>query len=158
MRSVDPVSLKPINILLADDDRDDRVFFEKAIKEIPIAANLVTVSDGEELMTYLARKKGDLPDILFLDLSMPRKTGFECLAEIKQDKILKAITIVMLSTSFPIDANYEQNMINMCTRIGADDFIRKPSDFSKLREVVHKTLIMFTEKKLRKGKFTDKTS
>jgi len=161
MRSMAPASLKPLNVLFADDDRDDRFFFEKALKEIPIAANLVTVPDGEELMTYLAGKKGDLPDVLFLDLNMPRKTGFECLAEIKQDKTLKAMSIVILSTAFPMNASYEQNMINMCTRIGADDFIRKPSDISMLREALHKALIVLTEQGSRKGKaskFTIKTS
>ena len=83
--------IAPLKILLAEDDRDDRELFEKALKEIPIATHLRTVSNGEELMDHLLKNLMDLPDVLFLDLSMPRKTGFECLIEIKEDKKLEEI-------------------------------------------------------------------
>ena len=89
---MDP-SLAPFNILLADDDIDDRFFFSKALKEIPISTNLTTVHDGEELMHYLEKNSKSLPNILFLDLSMPRKTGFECLYEIKDNEKFKDIPI-----------------------------------------------------------------
>ena len=78
----------PIKILLADDDIDDRFFFEKAVKSIPIVTQLITVSNGEELMHYLHTNLMNLPDVLFLDLSMPRKTGFECLLEMNEDENL----------------------------------------------------------------------
>ena len=57
----------PLNILLADDDTDDRFFFDKALKEIPIATHLTTVHDGEQLMNYLSENSEHLPDVLFLD-------------------------------------------------------------------------------------------
>ena len=88
----------PLNILLADDDMDDRIFFDNALKEIPIATTLKTVSNGEQLMEWLFEKVTDLPDVLFLDLSMPRKTGFECLAEIKENEKLKALPVIMFTT------------------------------------------------------------
>jgi CheY-like chemotaxis protein len=71
--------MKSINILLADDDTDDCFFFEKALREISITTQLTSVSDGERLMDHLSKNLGKLPDVLFLDLNMPRKSGFECL-------------------------------------------------------------------------------
>jgi CheY-like chemotaxis protein len=90
----------PLNILLADDDADDRAFFGQALRQIPIAANLITVNDGEELMEYLSQHAEQLPEVLFLDLSMPRKSGFECLTEMKDNSTLKDIPVVMFSTSY----------------------------------------------------------
>lgn len=131
----------PLNILFADDDVDDRFFFEKATREIPIDTNLQMVKDGEELMDYLLRDLEQLPDVLFLDLSMPRKSGFECLAEIRENEKLKNMPVVMFSTSYTSDLNYEQSMIEVLYNMGARDFIRKPSDFSKLKLEIHNALI-----------------
>src|ERR1017187_552055 len=101
------MNLNPIKILFADDDADDRFFFDKALKEIPIANHLTSVNDGEQLMNYLSGNSENIPDILFLDLSMPRKNGFECLVEIRQNEKFKDIKVIMFSTSYPRDANYE---------------------------------------------------
>ena len=78
--------LKQINVLLADDDRHDRYIFERAMKEIPLKNHLTMVNEGEQLMNYLINNTLKLPDVLFLDLSMPYKNGFECLIEIKENK------------------------------------------------------------------------
>jgi CheY-like chemotaxis protein len=131
----------PLNIMLADDDIDDRFFFEKALNEIPIATHLTIVHDGEQLMNYLFENSAYLHDVLFLDISMPRKTGIECLSEIKENKKLKDIPVVIFSTSYPRDLKYEQNLIKILSVIGAQHYIRKPSDFAKLKEVVHNELI-----------------
>ncbi len=133
-------TLAPLNILLADDDTDDCFFFFKALKEIPLPTHLTTVHNGEELMNYLEKNSKNLPDILFLDLSMPRKTGFECLTEIKGNEKLKDIPVVMFSTSFPSNNNYEQSMIETLKGIGAQDYIRKPGDFVLLKEAIHNIL------------------
>ena len=130
----------PLNILLADDDMDDRIFFEKALKEIPLSTTLSVVHNGEQLMEYLAVHTEQLPDILFLDLSMPRKTGFECLSEIKEDERLKALTVIMLTTSFTRGFDLEDNLKITLTRMGAYDYIRKPSDFNELKQIIEKTL------------------
>ena len=130
----------PLNILLADDDIDDRIFFEKALKEIPLATTLHMVHNGEQLMEYLAVHADPLPDILFLDLSMPRKTGFECLVEIKENEKLKALTVIMLTTSFTRGFNLEDNLKSTLNRMGAYDYIRKPSDFNELKQIIEKTL------------------
>ena len=130
----------PLNILLADDDMDDRIFFEKALKEIPLATTLSTVHNGEQLMEYLAVHDNPLPDLLFLDLSMPRKTGFECLAEIKENEKLKALTVIMFTTSFTRGFDLEDNLKTTLSRMGAYDYIRKPSDFNELKQIIEKTL------------------
>ena len=126
----------PLNILLADDDADDRSFFENALKEIPIDSQLTTVNDGEQLMEYFSNNLEQLPDVLFLDLSMPRKGGFECLTEMKEDITLKDIPIVMFSTSYTQDFNYEQGMIGVLYTIGAQDYIRKPGSVAELKELI----------------------
>ena len=130
----------PINILLAEDDKDDRFFFEKALKEISIPTNFNTVNDGEELMKYLDNNIEHLPDILFLDLSMPRKTGFECLIEIKENIKLKEIQVVVFSTSFSQDTTYEMGLSNRLLKLGAQNYIRKPSDFAQLKNIIELSL------------------
>ena len=135
-----------LNILLADDDRDDRAFFEKALLEISIATHLTTVNDGEQLMEYLTANKDQLPDIVFLDLSMPRKTGFECLAEITGDKNFTGLYIVMLTTSFTRGFDLEDNLIKTLLNMGAQHYIRKPADFDALKKVIKNILDIFIEK------------
>ena len=146
-----PEQPAPLKILLAEDDTDDRFFFDKALKEIPITTHLTTVHDGEELMQYLNDHSGDLADILFLDLNMPRKTGLECLTEIKQSKKLKDLHVVTFSTFYARYINYEQDIVNNLSEIGAHDNIRKPGNFEQLKEVIHNALIKATEKKFLNG-------
>ncbi len=140
-----------LNILLADDDTDDRFFFAKAMDELDFDTHLSTVHDGEQLMEYLLKNTENLPDVLFLDLSMPRKTGFECLTEIKEDEKLKDMHVVMFSTSYSRDILYEQSMINMLYNIGAQDFIRKPSEFSQLKQVIERALLKVIENQTEKN-------
>lgn len=134
-----------INILLADDDKDDRLFFENALKEITIPTQLKTVNDGEELMDYLGKSLEHLPDILFLDLSMPRKTGYECLTEIKENIKLKDIHVVVFSTSYSRDKVYELDLANKLFEIGAQNYIRKPGDFKQLRNIIELSLTKLLE-------------
>lgn len=134
-----------LHILLADDDRDDRFLFQEALQELPLNANLRTVHDGEDLMAYLVENAHNLPDVLFLDLNMPKKNGFECLSEIKLSEQLKNLPVIMFSTSFPRDVNYEQDMIKMLYKIGAADYIRKPANFDQLKEVILNSLIKIEE-------------
>jgi CheY-like chemotaxis protein len=140
---------KQMNVLLADDDADDCFFFEKALKEIPIKTKLTIVRDGEQLMNYLLENSSsqDRTDIIFLDLSMPRKTGFECLQEIKENNRLKDIQVVMLSTSYPRDMAYEQGLIKTLNWIGAANFIRKIGDYAQIKDLLHNELIKVIEKR-----------
>ena len=100
----------PVNILLADDDIDDCSFFEAALTELQLPTSLTTVHDGEQLMRHLEDEKNTPTDILFLDINMPRKNGFECLAEIQQIKRLQLLPVFVFSTSFEISV---VNLLNM---------------------------------------------
>src|SRR6476659_2508685 len=91
------------NLLLADDDIDDCTFFEDALKELPISATLSTVNDGAQLMNFLSMESDNPPDVLFLDLNMPRKSGFECLSEIKSIDKLKDLPVIIFSTSLNME-------------------------------------------------------
>lgn len=139
------MSPNKIKILLADDDKDDRFLFREALSELAISTELETVHDGEQLMTYLEAHSDQLPDVLFLDLNMPKKNGFECLTEIKNNPKLVNLPVIMFSTSYPRDINYEEDMIKMLYRIGAQDYIRKPGDFSELKKIIKDTLEKITQ-------------
>jgi len=136
----------PFNIMLADDDTDDCHLFQKALKKIPIATRLRTFSDGEKLMDYLFKNPKDLPDVIFLDLSMPRKTGYECLIEIKENKKMGAIPILVFTTSIPSNIEAELKLSNTLIKFGALDYIRKPADFGQFTHVIHQALIRVIEK------------
>jgi CheY-like chemotaxis protein len=139
---MDPEKLQ---ILLADDDKDDCFLFREALSELPIPTELATVHDGEQLMNYLNENSENLPHVLFLDLNMPRKNGFECLTEIKHNDKLQSLPVIMFSTSYPRDINYEQDIIKVLYNIGAQDYIRKPEDFTKLKKVIHEMLIKISD-------------
>lgn len=132
----------PVNILLAEDDLDDRGLFTKALEQLPIKTNLTMVHDGVELMSYLYNDSGNQPDILFLDLSMPRKTGFECLPEIKEQEKMKDIPIVVFSTSYQRDVIYEQSLIEQLSLLGASHYIRKTDDFNNFKKSISDVIMM----------------
>lgn len=129
-----------INILLAEDDIDDRFFFEKALTLIQIETSLQTVNDGEQLMEHLANNQQDLPNIIFLDISMPRKTGIECLQEIKDNEALNKVPIAMLSTSYTKDDAFENGIKSMLIQMGAQKFIRKPNSIEELKTILEELL------------------
>ena len=126
---------KRLRILLADDDKDDRFFFEKALKTLPTQTELFSVEDGEKLMTYLLKNITNLPDVLFLDINMPRKNGSECLQEIKRHGKLKEIPVVMYSTSL------HEDVADLLHCHGASYYIQK-TDFTFLPNLIDKALRM----------------
>ncbi len=139
---------KPLNIILAEDDLEDQIFFKSALSVLPISTMITTFENGEELMNYLIRNSTSYgsTDVLFLDLSMPLKTGFECLVEIKENAALKDLQVVMFTCSFARDIEFEQDLINRLTRMGAAGFIRKPESFEELKNIIEKTLNRLMEK------------
>jgi CheY-like chemotaxis protein len=130
------------NLLLADDDIDDCTFFEEALEELPISATLLTVNDGVLLMNFLSEKSDDLPDALFLDLNMPRKSGLECLSEIKQIDKIKDIPVVICSTSLNMD------VVDLLYQKGAHYYIRKPGEYDKLKKVILEAITLTSKNKL----------
>ena len=123
-----------LNIILTDDDEDDRLFFQEAIEDIAVQTKLQLFNNGQDLMTYLNESATNLPDLLFLDLNMPIKNGMECLKEIKADERFKDLIIAIYSTSSS-ESDIEDTFVN-----GANIYIKKPDSFKKLKKVVEKVL------------------
>lgn len=119
-----------LHIMLADDDDDDRLFFREAFEEIKIDYKLSMFNDGEQLMEYLNVPSNEQPDVIFLDLNMPRKSGLECLREIRADERLKKISVAIYSTSSS-EQDIEDTFVN-----GANVYIKKPNDFNMLKKIL----------------------
>ena len=131
-----------LSILLADDDIDDCDFFKGALDEFPILTHFTAVHDGEQLMQLLTNETEVLPHVIFLDLNMPRKNGFECLAAIKLNGKLNSLPVIMYSTSL------DQEVVNRLHTNGAHHFIRKPSDFTNFKKIIRTALTLITEGKV----------
>ncbi len=130
---------KKINILLADDDQGDCILFKDALEELPVSAHLTIVHDGEQLMAELAKKGSKLPDVLFLDLNMPRKNGFASLGEIKRSTALQNLPVIIFSTSSELES------VKRVFRDAAHYYICKPVDFSQLKKVIYEALTLITQ-------------
>jgi len=128
---------RPILILVADDDADDRVLLEEAFEENRLANERRFVADGQELMDYLCARgryaepgAAPRPGIILLDLNMPGKDGREALSEIKAEPRLRQIPIVILTTS-----KAEEDIFRSYD-LGVNSYITKPVTFESLVEVV----------------------
>lgn len=119
-----------IHIILADDDEDDRLFFTDAFDELKINTKVQTFINGVELMNYLNEENSILPNVLFLDLNMPKKNGIECLLEIKENERFNDIAIAIYSTSSS-EEHIEETFVN-----GANIYIKKPNDFATLKKIL----------------------
>ena len=131
----DQFPTKPIHILLVDDDEDDRYLTREAFQQQFPVSRISAVEDGEELMEFLnysGRYVGAehvLPELILLDLNMPRKDGREALREIKSNATFRHIPIIILTTSDARD-DIETSYVN-----GANSFITKPTSYQRLSEV-----------------------
>lgn len=128
---------KPISILMADDDADDRMLAQNALAASRLVNELYVVADGQELMDYLKRQgeyecpaTSPRPGVILLDLNMPRKDGFEALAEIRTDPALRQIPVVILTTSKAEEDIYKGY------DLGANSFVTKPVTFEGLVEAM----------------------
>lgn len=117
-------------VVLADDDEDDRLFFVEAFEELKIQTKVDIYKDGVALMDALNVSESVLPNILFLDLNMPKKSGLDCLMEIKSNKRFKDIAIAIYSTSAS-----EEDIENTFVQ-GANIYIKKPSNFKNLKKIL----------------------
>lgn len=123
-----------LQILLADDDDDDRLFFKDAIEKVKVKTVVNMVNNGVELMEYLYNTDTRLPNLIFLDLNMPRKDGMECLKEIRSNHKLKDLTIAIYSTS-ALEKDIEETFVK-----GANIYIKKPNDFEELKSILDKVI------------------
>ena len=124
----------PVEVLLVEDNPGDVRLTVEALKEAKVINNLRVVRDGVDAMSYL-RRQGDFtkarrPDLILLDLNLPRKDGREVLAEIKQDPNLKRIPVVILTTSAA-----EQDIIKTYN-LHANCYITKPVELDQFIEIV----------------------
>ncbi len=128
---------RTVSILMADDDPDDYCLVRDAMAHVGMAADLVLVSDGEELMDYLFHRGRFInntllcsPAVILLDLNMPRKDGWQTLVEIKANESFRRIPVIIYTTS----ANEEHIMRSY--ELGASSYIIKPSTFESLISLI----------------------
>lgn len=128
---------RSITILMADDDADDRLLTQDALKESKVLNRMFCVEDGVALLQYLRREgqyndkeRYPWPGLILLDLNMPRMDGLEALQQLKQDPELRSIPVVILTTS-----KQEEDMVKGYG-LGAASFITKPVDFAGLVELM----------------------
>jgi CheY-like chemotaxis protein len=126
------------HILMADDDADDCLLVREALREIGQPCELMIVRDGEQLLDYL-RRRGEYgdgretprPDLILLDLKMPKKDGREALGELKADPHFSSIPIVVLTTSMAEDD------IEYCYKMGVNSYVAKPTTFRGLVDLMN---------------------
>ena len=125
-----------MTILIADDDTDDRLFMDRAFRQSGYTQIIQFVEDGEDLMNYLRREgryneqNAPWPNLLILDLNMPRKNGFQALSEIKDDPKLRRLPVVVMSTS-----SADEDVLKTYN-LGVNSFLTKPFNFNRLVEMV----------------------
>jgi CheY-like chemotaxis protein len=129
-----PQLLNAIDVLLVDDDPGDTLMIREAFEHNKVRNALESVADGVQAMQYL-RREGEYadasrPDLILLDLNLPRKDGREVLAEIKGDPVLATIPVVVLTTS-----HAEEDVLKSY-QLHANAYVTKPVDFERFIEVV----------------------
>jgi CheY-like chemotaxis protein len=134
MTTPPPPNAKPIEVLLVEDDPGDTLMIREAFEDNKVRNRLTCMTDGEQAMSYLRREgeNGDAtrPDLVLLDLNLPRKDGREVLAEIKGDEELSTIPVVVLTTS-----QAEEDVLRSY-KLHANAYVTKPVDFERFIEVV----------------------
>ena len=121
-------------IFLADDDIDDREFFQDALSEVSTDSELIIAEDGVLLMEALKSMVPPPPHLIFLDLNMPRKNGYECLSDIRNSDKYKDIPVVIFSTTDNPD------VIAKTQSLGANLYLRKPTSFDLLKRMINHVL------------------
>ena len=116
---------------LVDDDIDDISVFKEVLQEVDPSIELISAGDGQEALKFLKHLRNDYPDVIFLDLNMPRMGGKECLAELKKDRALQHIPVIMYTTSSQ-SKDIEETMLK-----GAMCFITKPTNLKELKNILH---------------------
>lgn len=124
----------PIEVLLVEDDPGDVLMTQEAFEEHKVRNRLNVVSDGADALAYLRRegKYADAvrPDLILLDLNLPRRDGREVLAEIKDDEVLRSIPVVVLTTS-----QADEDILRSY-QLHANAYVTKPVDFERFIQVV----------------------
>ncbi len=125
-----PNMTKPVHFFLIDDDADDRLLFADALMEVSAGAALDYAANCQEALSKLGSGGAALPQVIFLDLNMPRIDGKECLKHLKSDAKLKHIPVIMYTTSSQ-SKDIEETMLS-----GAVCFITKPESIAELKHIL----------------------
>lgn len=129
---ISQTSMRPFEILLIEDSEADVDLVREALENLNVSSRLSNVSDGDEAMRYLKRLDVSRPDLILLDLNLPRKDGRECLKEIRNDPELKMIPVVILTTS-----GQEQDVIRSY-QLSANSYVVKPRELSHFFDVIRR--------------------
>ena len=121
------------SVLLAEDNPEHCFFFRRALKEVAPEASFVAVHDGDSLMGLL---ENYLPDLLFLDLGMPRKNGVQCIKEIRENKAYDSLPVIVFSISD------DSHVIQVAYGYGANLYIVKPQEYGLLKSSLDRVLSM----------------
>lgn len=129
------------SILLVEDDHVDIMTVKRAIRELKLMVRLAIANNGEEALEYLQKNKDSLPNIILLDINMPRMNGIELLKAIKKDDMFKKIPIVVLTTS-----REEEDMVQSF-ELSVAGYMIKPVDYKYFVEMMYaiKTYWSFSE-------------
>ncbi|MEE3922281.1 response regulator [Micromonospora sp. BRA006-A] len=129
-------SPSPVRILVVDDDPGDVLMIEEALAESDVDKVIDVVADGQEAMSFLRREgrhtEAQRPDVILLDLNMPRMDGRQVLGEVKGDESLRTIPIVVLTTS-----NADTDVVSSYT-LQANAYVTKPIDLDDFNDVVRR--------------------
>lgn len=125
---------QPVEILLVEDNEDDALIIQEVFAEMRLATLINVVRDGEEALAYLQRKGQyrvvRMPDIVLLDINMPKKNGFEVLEAIKKDPGLQSLPVIMLTTS-----HREEDVVRSYAK-GACSYIHKLVDLDQFKHLI----------------------
>jgi chemotaxis family two-component system response regulator Rcp1 len=125
---------RPVQILVVDDDTPSAYLMEKCLRDSCVNSRVTCANDGQEALDFLTRvrphENAPRPDLIFLDLHMPRKDGFEVLAEIKSDHILKRIPVIVMTSS------REQIDVNNVYDLHANCYVQKPADLDEFCRLI----------------------
>lgn len=131
-----PRTPSPVRILVVDDDPGDVLMIEEALEDSDVEKVIDVVNDGQEAMEFLRREgrhtAAQRPDVILLDLNMPRMDGCQVLGEVKRDEDLRTIPIVVLTTS-----NADTDVVSSYT-LQANAYVTKPIDLDDFNDVVHR--------------------
>ena len=126
--------MKPLHVLLIEDNPGDAELTRQSLAASKLTISLTVLDDGEKALQYLHKappyQKADRPDLLLLDLNLPKLSGSEVLREIKSDRHLKSLPVIVLTSS------EEEMEISRCYDAGANCYIVKPVDFNSFIKVV----------------------
>ena len=129
-----PTQTKPQNIFLVDDDEEDRELFSEALSHVDETIRLTEMSSCFKLMETLDNPEAPIPDVIFLDVEIPKLNGLECLKKLKASNRTHDLNIVVLSTfSHP-------QYIEEAYKNGASHYYVKPTRFTKLKEIISDAL------------------